>query len=149
MTRPNLRERARSFLLSDIWRSLALVLGLVQVQILHWALVVGRGEGLGLGWIVLFSVGAMGGNVLLMPLIRVAGRAQGLRRVMARSYMNLGIATLLMGLAVVASCSWLWQKNSSPSRSPLVASTTSVRNAVIQATSLVSSVTPCQGPSIE
>jgi predicted MPP superfamily phosphohydrolase len=108
LTQSNLRERLRNALLSDIWRSLALVLGAVQVQILHWALVVARGEGLGVGTMLLLSLAAMFGNVLLMPLIRVAGRAKGVRRLAARGYMNLGIATLLMGLSVLVSWLFVW-----------------------------------------
>jgi len=99
------RAFLRDLLLRDVWRNLALFLGVVQIQILNWLLIVMDHGGLSTGWLLLFSALAMLANHRLVPLIRRAGRAGGLRRIAGRLYMNLGIATLLVGLAVLAS--WL------------------------------------------
>jgi predicted MPP superfamily phosphohydrolase len=97
-----IRTALRRILLHDIWRNLALILGVVQVQIVHWLLFVTRGEGLELVPATLASVAAMWINALLIPLIRQGTRAEGWRRYTARGYMNFGIGTLLVGLAVLA-----------------------------------------------
>ena len=105
LTTGSLRSGWRSLLLRDVWRNVALLLGVVQVQILSWALHLTAGEGLR-GFVVLGLSGiAMIVNALLVPLIRNAGRGTGLRRMAARLYMNVGIGTLLVGIAVGAS--WL------------------------------------------
>ncbi|MBW2383582.1 MAG: metallophosphoesterase [Deltaproteobacteria bacterium] len=95
----------RRILLHDIWRNLALFLGLVQVQILHWLLVVIRADGLSGGAILLLTLGAMWVNAWLVPLIRQGTRAAGWRRLAARTYMNVGIGTMGVGLSVLAG--WL------------------------------------------
>jgi hypothetical protein len=100
-----LRGALRRALLHDIWRNLALFLGLVQVQILQWLLVVTRGEGTSAGSALLLTLGAMWINALLVPVIRQGSRAGGWRRLAARGYMNVGIGTLLVGLSVLAG--WL------------------------------------------
>ncbi len=100
---PKPRSIRRS-LLRDIWGNLALALGAVQVQILHWALVVFRdGEGLSLWMMAGLTIVAMGINRAMLPGLRQMRSSRGMKRVFARAYMNLGIATLLLGIAVLAS----------------------------------------------
>jgi predicted MPP superfamily phosphohydrolase len=95
----------RRLFLHDIWRNLALFLGVVQIQILNWLSVV-AGDGAFTGFSVgVLTVGAMVGNYYILPIIRHARSSSGVRRVFGRLYMNLGIATLLIGLAVLSS--WL------------------------------------------
>ena len=96
-----LAQGIRRLLLHDVWRSLALLLGLLQVQILAWGLVVGRGHGLSRTALIGLSLAAMLANYWLTPILRRARGAGGFRRRAARVYMNLGIATLLVGLAVL------------------------------------------------
>ncbi len=106
MTTATLRSGLRELLLRDIWRNVALVLGAVQVQILAWADYLIGGEALGGWWVLGLSCIAMPANAFLVPLIRSAGRGAGVRRMAARLYMNVGVGTLLIGIAVGAS--WLF-----------------------------------------
>jgi predicted MPP superfamily phosphohydrolase len=112
MTTATLRSDLRSLLLRDIWRNVALVLGAVQVQILAWARYLLGGEPLGGWWVLGLSSVAMLANAFLVPLIRSAGRGGGGRRLAARLYMNVGIGTLLIGIAVGGSWMFLYPAGS-------------------------------------
>ncbi len=93
----------RRIVLHDVWRSLALLLGLLQVQILLWALLVGGSRGLSRDAVLWLSLAAMLVNYWLTPMVRRARQAGSLGRRAARLYMNLGFATLLVGLSVLVA----------------------------------------------
>jgi predicted MPP superfamily phosphohydrolase len=96
----------RRLLFDRLVFNLALLLGLSQALVWHWIHVVGSGaEPPGL----LASVGVAGGlvlaNGLAVPHLRRARRRQDLAGRLARTYMAVGVALLLVGLAVLIS--WL------------------------------------------
>jgi predicted MPP superfamily phosphohydrolase len=99
-------ESLRRLLLSRLVFNLAAALGLAQVLVCHWALVVAAGgESPGPGPLGATALGLVVANSLVAaPLRRARFRHDALARV-ARLYMELGVATLLVGTAVALS--WL------------------------------------------
>jgi len=97
---------ARRFLLSRLFRNLAAGLGLMQALVAHWvAVIVGApSAGRALPWL-LTALALAVANVATVPwLMRRRGRSDALSRALRR-YVELGVATLLLGTAV-AAC-WL------------------------------------------
>ena len=97
---------ARRFLLSRLFRNLAAGLGLMQALVAHWTAVLfgAPSAGRALPWLLLALVLAVA-NVMLVPgMMRRRGRSDALSRALRR-YVELGVATLLLGTAVVAC--WL------------------------------------------
>jgi predicted MPP superfamily phosphohydrolase len=97
-------EALRRLLLGHLVFNLAAVLGLAQVLVGHWLVVVAGGEAspaatrLAVGGVVLVL-----GNASIVPHLRQARfRRDAVARV-ARLYMELGVATLLVGTAVAVS----------------------------------------------
>ena len=84
--------------------NLALLLGLTQVLVAGWLWVV-VAEREAPGWAATLSVAALlvAGNGLLVPGLRRSRRRQDWVGAATRAYVNAGIATLLIGLAIVAS----------------------------------------------
>lgn len=95
--------------LGNVFATLALLLGVMQVVVGHWMIVVVAGQegpGIALG---LLLAGALAlANALLMPVLRRARRGSGWARPVANFYMSLGIATLLVGAAVLLSLVGWW-----------------------------------------
>ena len=97
---------ARRFLLSRLFRNLAAGLGLMQALVAHWTAVLfgAPSAGRALPWLLLALVLAVA-NVMLVPgMMRRRGKSDALSRALRR-YVELGVATLLLGTAVVAC--WL------------------------------------------
>ena len=95
--------------LGNVFRTLALLLGVMQVVVGHWAVVVvGGREGPGLGLGLVLAALLVGANALLMPILRRARRGTSWARPVANLYMSVGVATLLLGGAVLLSLvGWL------------------------------------------
>jgi uncharacterized protein len=93
-------------LLGNLFTTLGVLLGVMQVVVGHWATVVvagreGPGPALGLALAGLLVLA----NWLLLPVLRRARHERGWPRRIARFYMSAGLATLLLGSAVLLS--WL------------------------------------------
>ncbi|MFI5216861.1 MAG: metallophosphoesterase [Candidatus Limnocylindria bacterium] len=96
----------RSGFFNRLVLNLALLLGAMQLVVWHWVSVVwlrqpAPGLALAFGTALLL----VAANALAVPALRSARRKNGLAGGIARFYMNLGVATLLVGIAVLAS--WL------------------------------------------
>jgi predicted MPP superfamily phosphohydrolase len=92
--------------MANLWRSLAGMLGVMQVLVIHWLAVVVLGrEGLGLGPGLGLGVVLVVLNLATVPVLRRARMRGGGGRRGSRLYMAVGISTLLVGFAVAAS--WL------------------------------------------
>ncbi len=101
-----MRARLRRILLRNLFVTLALLLGVMQAVVGHWATVVvaGRpGPGFGLG--LALAAALVAGNGLAIGPLRRARRAGGWPGLLARAYMTAGVVTLLLGAAILAS--WL------------------------------------------
>ncbi len=101
-----MRARLRKLLFRNLFVTLGLLLGVMQVVVGHWATVVvagrpGPGLPVGLGLALLL----VAGNGLATGPLRRARRAGGWPGLLARAYMAVGVATLLLGGAILAS--WL------------------------------------------
>ena len=101
-----LRSSLRRIFFGNMWRTLAGLLGVMQILVVEWAVVVllgreGFGAGLGFGLAALL----VAANLATVPLLRRARMYGGEARRAARVYMAVGITTLLVGLAVAVS--WL------------------------------------------
>ncbi|MDH3687360.1 MAG: metallophosphoesterase [Myxococcales bacterium] len=96
-------------ILGNVFTTLALLLGVMQVAVGHWAVVVVAGrEGPGLAVGSLLAAVLVAANYLLMPVLRRARRGTGWARPVANLYMSVGVATLLLGAAVTFSfLGWL------------------------------------------
>jgi hypothetical protein len=93
----------REALFARIWLTLSALLGLMQVVIGHWMTVVFAGrEGPGLALGLVIAAGLVGANLALMPILRRARQRGGAPRKFARAYMSFGIATLVIGMGVLA-----------------------------------------------
>jgi uncharacterized protein len=93
-------------LLGNLFTTLGILLGVMQVVIGHWVTVVVAGrEGPGLGLGLLLAALLVLANWRLLPVLRRARHAPGWPRRLARLYMSAGLATLLLGSAVLLS--WL------------------------------------------
>ncbi len=98
-----MRRRIRELLFGRLFLTLSLLLGAMQVVVGHWVTVVLAGrEGPGLGVGLVLAALLVAGNAYLVPMLRRARRRGGLPGVVARAYMGLGVATILLGLAAVA-----------------------------------------------
>ncbi len=101
-----MRFSLRRLLFDRLVFNLALLLGLSQALVWHWVHVVGSGaEPPGLLASGGLAAGLVLANGLAVPHLRRARRQPGLAGRVARSYMGLGVALLLVGLAVLLS--WL------------------------------------------
>jgi len=102
MTRSRLRQR----FFGNLFTILAGFLGVFQVLIGHWIVVVFAGrEGPGWALGLVLAAALVAANVLAMPTLRRASRAGGWPRRFARGYLALGLATLVTGLVIALS--WL------------------------------------------
>jgi predicted MPP superfamily phosphohydrolase len=96
-------SRLRSLLFGRLILTLALLLGVTQVVVGHWVTVVladREGPGLPLG--LAMAALLVAGNAYLVPVLRRARRRGGLPGWIARTYMAVGVATILLGFAVAA-----------------------------------------------
>jgi predicted MPP superfamily phosphohydrolase len=91
-------------LLGNLFTTLALLLGAMQVVVGHWATVVVAGrEGPGPALGLVLAALLVYGNWRLLPVIRRARHAAGWPRRVARLYMSAGLATLLLGFVILLS----------------------------------------------
>jgi predicted MPP superfamily phosphohydrolase len=101
-----MQRRFLRFLGNHVFTSLGYLLGVMQVVVGHWIVVVvaGRpGPGLGLG--LLLAALLVAANGASMPVLRRARQGDGWPRAVARAYTAVGLATLLLG--TVIGLSWL------------------------------------------
>jgi hypothetical protein len=100
MTRSLLRQR----FFGNLFTILSVFLGVFQVLVGHWIVVVFAGRE-GPGWALggVLAAALVAANVLAMSTIRRAARAGGWPRRVARAYMALGLATLATGLVIALS----------------------------------------------
>jgi predicted MPP superfamily phosphohydrolase len=93
--------RLRRVLFEHLFVNLALLLGLLQVLVWHWwRVVVLGGEAPGLGATAGAAVLLVAGNALAVPALRRHRRRRDALGWLLRGYMNIGVATLVLGLAV-------------------------------------------------
>jgi predicted MPP superfamily phosphohydrolase len=86
--------------------NLALLLGASQVGVAHWLSILVFGTApFGGATALVLGVGLVLMNVLLAPLVRRGRRRGGARGFLARAYLGLAVATLLLGFVVAAA--WL------------------------------------------
>ena len=98
------RVSVRRALFGNLWRTLAGLLGVMQVLVVQWLAVVALGaEGLGAGTLLAAGAALVAVNLATVPVLRRARLRGGEARRAARLYMAVGISTLLVGLAVVVS----------------------------------------------
>jgi predicted MPP superfamily phosphohydrolase len=98
-----MKRRIRKLLFGRLILTLAVLLGATQVLVGHWVTVVLAGrEGPGLVLGLALAALLMVGNAYLVPVMRRARRSGGLPGLVARAYMGLGVATILLGVAVLA-----------------------------------------------
>jgi predicted MPP superfamily phosphohydrolase len=101
-----MKSRIRRLLFGRLILTLALLLGATQVVVGHWVTVVLAGrQGPGLGVGLTLAALLVAGNAYLVPVLRRARRRGGLPGLIARAYMGLGVVTILLGMAVIAT--WL------------------------------------------
>ena len=95
-------RRVSGLLLRRFSLFLGMMLGLMQVMVAHWVLVVFGGLD-GLGLVEGFGMAALlvAANGTLYPGLRRLRSGSGASRVMARAYTTIGLATILVGLAVL------------------------------------------------
>ena len=90
-------------MLTNLWTTLAGLLGVMQALTVQWWLVVVLGdEGLGAADGAALGAALLGANVVSIPVLRRA-RMAGRGRLATRLYMAVGIFTLLVGFAVALS----------------------------------------------
>lgn len=100
------RHRFRSLFFGNLFTILSAILGVFQVLIGHWVLVVFAGrEGPGPALGLLLAAALVSANVLALPSIRRAARSEGWPRRIGRGYLALGLATLPVGLVIALA--WL------------------------------------------
>jgi hypothetical protein len=97
-------RRLREAFFGRFLLSLALLVGVMQVVVGHWAVVVVAGHE-GPGWALGLVLAALlvAANGLLLPVLRRARRGTGWPRQVARAYVATGLVTLLLGVAVLLS----------------------------------------------
>jgi len=98
-----MKSRIRKLLFGRLIPTLALLLGVMQVVVGHWVTVVladRQGPGLGVG--LALAALLVAANAYLVPVLRRARRRGGFPGLIARAYMGLGVATILLGMAVMA-----------------------------------------------
>ncbi len=101
-----MKSRIRRLLFGRLILTLAMILGVTQVVVGHWVTVVladREGPGLGIG--LALAALLVAANAYLVPVLRGARRRGGFPGLIARAYMGLGVATILLGMAVLAT--WL------------------------------------------
>ncbi len=94
----------RRLLFARLIRNLAGVLGAVQALVAHWvvAVALARPAGSAAAWLALGAALAVANALAVPPIVRA--RRRGDRAgAFARAYMELGVATLFVGLAVLGS----------------------------------------------
>jgi predicted MPP superfamily phosphohydrolase len=91
-------------LLGNLFTTLALLLGVMQALVGHWATVIVAGRegpgpvlGVALAALLVFA------NWRILPILRRARHAHGWPRRAARLYMSAGLGTLLLGFAILLS----------------------------------------------
>ncbi len=93
--------KLRSAFFGNLFLNLSLLLGAFQVIVWHWWAVVVRGdEGPGAVEALAVAAGLVAVNGYAFPRLRRHRRSGDWRGWLARSYMNAGIATLLVGVAI-------------------------------------------------
>ncbi len=93
----------RRLLFERLFLNLALLLGLSQVLVWHWLLVVTDADGGGGFWPTLaLAVVLVTANGLVVPVLRRTRRRADWVGHAARVYMNLGVSTLLLGVTIAA-----------------------------------------------
>ena len=91
-------------LLGNLFTTLGILLGAMQVVVGHWVTVVVAGrEGPGLALGLVLAALLVLANWRLLPVLRRARHEPGWPRRVARLYMSAGLATLLLGSAVLLS----------------------------------------------
>ncbi len=92
----------RTFFMTEVFRTLAFLLGGMQALVLHWLWVVVLGHPVP-PWPIAIGILAalVAANVALYAPMRRARRSGGVGGAAARGYMTAGVATLLLGMAVV------------------------------------------------
>lgn len=102
----DLRSSLRRVLFGNLMRSLAGLLGVMQILVVEWlAVVLLGGDGLDAGAAWTVGLGLVAANLATVPVLRRARLYGGEARRVAKLYMAFGITTLLVGLAVAIS--WL------------------------------------------
>lgn len=99
-----LRRFIRRVLFENMITTLGVLLGAMQVVVGHWLVVVvagAAGPGLVLGLVLALLL--VVANVLAIPVWRRAMRGPALPRLVARGYLALGLATVLLGATISAS----------------------------------------------
>jgi predicted MPP superfamily phosphohydrolase len=92
----------RSALFNRLVLNLALLLGAMQLVVWHWVSVVWlRQPAPSLALLLAAAPLLVAANALAVPALRRARRRQGWAGRLARFYMNAGVATLLVGIAVL------------------------------------------------
>ena len=101
-----MKGRIHRLLFGRLILTLAVLLGVTQVVVAHWVTVVlADREGPGLGVGLALAALLIAANAYLVPVLRRARRRGGFPGWVARAYMGLGVATILLGMAAVAT--WL------------------------------------------
>jgi predicted MPP superfamily phosphohydrolase len=91
---------------NNLFTTLGLLLGAMQVVVGHWVTVVVAGRpGPGLAPGLALAAALVAANAAAIPAMRRARRAGGWPRRIASAYLSAGLVTLLVGLAI--SLSWL------------------------------------------
>ena len=101
-----MKSRIRRLLFGRLILTLAMILGVTQVVVGHWVTVVladREGPGLGIG--LALAALLVAANAYLVPVLRRARQRGGFPGLIARAYMGLGVATILLGMAMLAT--WL------------------------------------------
>lgn len=99
-----MRKLFRRVFLSSVMHTLAALLGVAQVLIGHWVIVVlAQREGPGWGLGLVLAAGLVAANLRVAGNLRAARNRGGWPRRLARLYITTGVGTLLLSLAVVFS----------------------------------------------
>jgi len=98
------RSRLRQRFFGNLFTILSGLLGIFQILIGHWIVVVFAGRP-GPGWALGLPLAAalVAANILAMPTLRRAARAGGWPRRVSRGYSALGLATLATGFVIALS----------------------------------------------
>jgi len=98
-----LRHFFQHTVLGNLWWALGGLLGLMQGVVGHWLLVVAAGrQGPGWGLALALALALVAANLALLPRLRRARQQGGWPRQAARAYTSVGIATLILGLAIAS-----------------------------------------------
>lgn len=98
-----MRSVLRRVVFENLLLSLGTLLGVMQVVVGHWVLVVFAGREMPPWPLALGAAAALvTANVAAIPAVRRAARRGGLVRAMSRAYVALGLGTLIVGSGIVA-----------------------------------------------